>query len=97
MLARRLPEARRAALFSRRERLALAGRLGYDRGGRARAERHAGGNMTASSAWREPRPPIELKTVRCKACRRRLGDFAETARGEIVCPKCSVMNALPRR
>jgi phage FluMu protein Com len=53
--------------------------------------------MTASSAWREPRPPIELKTVRCKACRRRLGDFAETARGEIVCPKCSVMNALPRR
>lgn len=53
--------------------------------------------MVASSSWREPAPSVVLKTERCKACRRRLGDFDGKGRAEIVCPKCGVLNTLPRR
>jgi phage FluMu protein Com len=47
-----------------------------------------------ASSWREPSPLLELKTIRCKACRRRLGDFDGKGRGEIVCPKCGTMNTI---
>lgn len=40
---------------------------------------------------------MTLKEERCKACRRKLGDFDGKGRAEIVCPKCGQMNSLPRR
>jgi len=49
--------------------------------------------MTGSS-WREPQPAAVLEPVHCKACRKRLGNFDGKGRGEIVCPRCGVMNTI---
>lgn len=51
----------------------------------------------AASAWREPPPSLELKAVRCKACRKMLGNFDGRGRGEIVCPRCGVLNTVKPR
>jgi phage FluMu protein Com len=48
----------------------------------------------AASSWREPTPAVVLTPARCKACRRRLGDFDGKGTGKIVCPKCGVMNSI---
>lgn len=51
----------------------------------------------AASSWREPAPELALKAVRCKACRRRLGDFDGRGAAQIVCPKCGIMNVIRPR
>jgi phage FluMu protein Com len=49
----------------------------------------------ASSSWREPSPPtVELKAVRCQACRKLLGNFDQRGRAEIICPRCRVLNTI---
>jgi phage FluMu protein Com len=46
------------------------------------------------TSWREPLPVTVFESVRCKTCRRRLGNFDGKGRAEIVCPKCGTMNTI---
>jgi phage FluMu protein Com len=49
--------------------------------------------MSASSSWREPAPPTELRELRCRGCRRLLCKTDGKGRVEVVCRDCKTLTA----
>ena len=49
--------------------------------------------MAASTSWREPPPPADLRELRCRGCRRLLAKIDGRGRVEVVCRDCKTLTS----